>query len=328
MDLGPKPSKTGETKQMSTLTQCIPPSTELSTSVDKTPFLFQHNLSGNSLFSRESVKRLIERVGALPPTSSKTGRAVTRGFFIKEGLGKLEWGSPEFQKALNEAYDDIDLSGCRIKLSSIHQFDEYADLLANCVTDLSEATGVDFTRRFSRAIATLFISSPGEFTPYHIDQEVNFLLQIAGEKTVEVFDGSDRTVVTPTQLEGFWTGKHFIEPKPDSKPKTFVMSEGFGIHHPSFFPHTVRVGSRMSVSLSLGFQRAQFTEAEVSLLNAYLRKLGLHPRPPGVNRSLDAVKSAIARPTIRAKNAILGSAGIPLSSLRRSNGHPRGTAHL
>ena len=73
----------------------------------------------------------------------------------------------------------------------------------------------------------------------------------------------------------------------------------------------------MSVSLSLGFQRAQFTEAEVYLLNAYLRKMGLHPTPPGVNRSLDAVKSAIARPTVRAKNAILGSAGIPLSLLQR-----------
>jgi hypothetical protein len=302
---------------MVSLTECIPPSAEFSTSVDKIPFLFRHNLSGNELFSRSAIKRLIERVGALPPKSSLTGRTVTRGFFIKEGLGSLEWGSPQFQKALNEAYDHIDLSGSRIKLSSIHQFDEYAELLANCVTDLSGATGVDFTRRFSRAIATLFISSPGEFTPYHIDQEVNFLLQIEGVKEVEVYDGSDRTVVTPTQLEGFWTGRHFIEPKPDSKPKNFVMSEGFGIHHPSFFPHTVRVGDRMSVSLSLGFQRAHFTVAEVSLLNAYLRKLGLNPRPPGVNRGIDAVKSAIARPTVMAKNAILGSAGIPLSSLRR-----------
>jgi len=309
------------------LTECIPPSTELSTSVDKMPFLFRHNLSGNELFSRASIKGLIERVGALPPRSQVTGRAVTRGFFIKEGLGSLEWGSAKFQEALNEAYDHIDLSGSRIKLSSIHQFEEYAELLASCVTNLSDATGVDFNRRFSRAIATLFISSPGEFTPYHIDQEVNFLLQIEGQKEVQVYDGSDRTVVTPTQLEGFWTGRHFIEPKPDSKPKTFVMTEGYGVHHPSFFPHTVRVGDRMSVSLSLGFQRAHFTEAEVSLLNAYLRKLGLNPRPPGVNRGVDAFKSAIARPTVMAKNAILGSAGIPLSSLRRFQEQPRRATH-
>jgi len=311
---------------MSNLGQCIPPSAEFTSSVDREPFLFRHNLSGHELFSREALKRLIEQIGALPPKNPKTGRAVTRGFFIMKDVGNLEWGSPEFQAALNRAYDDIDLSGARIKLSSIHQIDAYAEVLANCVTDLSDATSVDFTRRFSRAIATLFITSPGEFTPYHIDQEVNFLLQIVGQKEVNVFDGSDRSVVTPQQLEGFWTGKHFIEQKEDSKPKTFMLQPGTGVHHPSFFPHNVRVGGEMSVSLSLGFQRAQFTEAEVYLLNAYLRKIGLHPTPPGVNRGLDAVKSAIARPTVRAKNAILGSAGIPLTLLQRKyhlNDHHR-----
>jgi len=299
------------------LNQCIPPSAEFTSSVDREPFLFKHNLSGHELFSRQALKRLIEQIGALPPKNPKTGRTVTRGFFIMKDAGNLEWGTPEFQAALNRAYDDIDLCGARIKLSSIHQIDSYAEILAECVTDLSVATGVNFTRRFSRAIATLFITSPGEFTPYHIDQEVNFLLQIAGQKEVNVFDGSNRSVVTPMQLEGFWTGKHFIEQKENATPKTFLLQPGTGVHHPSFFPHNVRVGGEMSVSLSLGFQRARFTEAEVSLLNAYLRKIGLRPTPPGVNRTVDAVKSAIARPTIRAKNAILGSAGIPLSLLQR-----------
>jgi hypothetical protein len=297
--------------------QYIPPCTDLAQSVDKEPFVFRHNLSESSLFSRAALKGLIEQIGALSPKNPKTGRAVTRGFFYMKGLGHLEWGSPEFQEALNKAYDDIDLSGARIKLSSIHQIDAYAEVLADCVTDLSDATGVDFHRRFSRAIATLFITSPGEFTPYHIDQEVNFLLQIAGEKQVNVFDGNDRSVLTTQQLEGFWTGNHFMEQKPESTPKSFMLKPGFGVHHPSFFPHNVKVGSQMSVSLSLGFQQAQFTVGEVYLLNAYLRKIGMNPRPPGENRSVDALKSAVARPAIRAKNTILGSAGIPLSVLRR-----------
>jgi hypothetical protein len=301
----------------------IEPSTELSRSVDKEPFLFRHNLSNSQLFSRAALKRLVEQIGALPPKNPRTGRTITRGFFITKDDGKLEWGTPEFQEALNKAYDNIDFAGARIKLSSIHQIDAYAEVLAECVTDLSEATGVNFHRRFSRAIATLFITSPGETTPYHIDQEVNFLLQIAGEKHVNVFDGSDRKVVTHQQLEGFWTGKHFIEQQPDSVAKPFLLRPGFGVHHPAFFPHNVQVGDQMSVSLSLGFQRAQFTEAEVYLLNAYLRKIGMKPHPPGVNRTLDALKSAIARPTVRAKNAILGSAGIPLSSLKDRFDHSR-----
>ncbi len=306
---------------MSSRAPSILASPELSHSVDKEPFLFRHNLSSNELFSRAAVKRLIEQIGALPPKNSKTGRPITRGFFVMKDVGSLEWGSPEFQKALNDAYDHIDLCGARIKLSSIHQIEEYARLLSDCVEDLSQATGVNFSREFSRAIATLFITSPGEFTPYHIDQEVNFLLQIEGEKEVKVFDGSDRTIVTPTHLEGFWTGKHFLEERSDTTPKTFVIKPGYGVHHPSFFPHTVRVKDQVSVSLSLGFQRAHFTEAEVALTNAYLRKLGLKPRPAGVNRGVDAMKSAVARPTIMAKNAILGSAGIPLSLLQQKFNH-------
>lgn len=302
---------------MSNLNQCIPSAAEFSKSIDREPFTFKHNLADHALFSREALKVLIERIGALPSKNQRTGRSVTRGFFIMKDVGNLEWGTAEFRTALNRAYEDIDLCGARIKLSSIHQIDSYASILAECITDLSDATGVNFVRRFSRAIATLFITSPGEFTPYHIDQEVNFLLQIAGEKEVNVFDGSDRSIVTPEQLEGFWRGKHFIEQKQDCIPKTFMLRAGTGVHHPSFFPHTVRVGDKMSVSLSLGFQRAQFTEAEVYLLNAYLRRIGLDPTPPGVNRGLDAVKSAIARPTIRTKNAILGSAGIPMSLLQR-----------
>lgn len=302
---------------MSNLGQCILPSADFARSLDREPFLFSHNLSRSHLFSREALKLLVERIGALPPKNPKTGRTITRGFFYMKDSGNLEWGSPEFQAALNRAYDNIDLCGARIKLSSIHQVDAYAEVLAECIADLSQTTGVDFGRRFNRAIATLFITSPGEFTPYHIDQEVNFLLQIAGEKEVNVFDGSDRNVVTPQQLEGFWTGKHFIEQKENSTPKIFNLQPGYGVHHPSFFPHNVRVGKQVSVSLSLGFQRAQFTEAEVYLINAYLRKVGLHPTPPGVHRGLDAVKSAIARPTVRAKNAVLGSAGVPLSLLQR-----------
>lgn len=302
---------------MLSLNQCIPPSAEFATSLDREPFLFKHNLSSSDLFSTEALKRLIQQIGSLAPKNPRTGRAVTRGFFYMKDVGNLEWGSPEFLAALNRAYDNIDLCGARIKLSSIHQVDAYAEVLAQCVDELSETTGVDFGRRFSRAIATLFITSPGEFTPYHIDQEVNFLLQIAGEKEVNVFDGSDRSIVTTSQLEGFWTGKHFIEQKENTTPRTFQLKPGYGVHHPSFFPHNVRVGEHMSVSLSLGFQRAQLSEAEVYLLNAYLRKMGLHPTPPGINRSIDAMKSAIARPTVRARNAILGSAGIPLSLLQR-----------
>ena len=41
----------------------------------------------------------------------------------------------------------------------------------------------------------IFVSSPGSVTPYHIDPERNFLLQVRGNKTMHMFDGSDRSLL-------------------------------------------------------------------------------------------------------------------------------------
>ncbi|MDE1177221.1 MAG: hypothetical protein PW789_11555 [Edaphobacter sp.] len=296
-------------------TTYFPPMTELANSVGKDSFLFSHSLSGHELFTRDAVKRLVETIGALHVRQSFGG--IPPGFFIKKDVGHLEWGSPEFQRALDEAYDNIDFSGSRIKLSDIQQVDVYRDLLAACILNLSEVTGIDFQRDFSRAIATLFISSPGEQTPYHVDQEVNFLLQIDGIKHVSLFDGNDRAVVTSEHMEEFWMGNSFIERSHNKEPKSYVMGPYQGVHQPPFFPHLITVGDSMSVSLSLGFRKAKFPEAEVYRMNSYLRKLGLTPNPPGSSQVVDGLKSAIIRPALRAKERFLGSNGATLSSLKK-----------
>ena len=38
----------------------------------------------------------------------------------------------------------------------------------------------------------IFISSPGSITPFHMDPEYNFLLQIRGEKQISIWGGKDR----------------------------------------------------------------------------------------------------------------------------------------
>jgi hypothetical protein len=51
--------------------------------------------------------------------------------------------------------------------------------------------------------AFIFVSSPKAVTPYHLDLEYNFLLQIHGTKTFHVFD---RTCVTEEELEKRFSG--------------------------------------------------------------------------------------------------------------------------
>src|SRR4029077_2740541 len=54
--------------------------------------------------------------------------------------------------------------------------------------------------------ATLLIASPRRITSYHLDSNTNFLYQICGDKRLSVFDPGDPTLVTPEELEGYYSG--------------------------------------------------------------------------------------------------------------------------
>ena len=54
--------------------------------------------------------------------------------------------------------------------------------------------------------ATILIASPHRITSYHIDSDVNYLLQIAGDKSFSVFDQTDRALITDEELERYFSG--------------------------------------------------------------------------------------------------------------------------
>lgn len=279
-------------------------------SFDRRPFLFQHNLSHHELFTFPALHRLAKQVVARSGENVSKGvfrQAAPPGFLVVKGRGGVKWGTSEFNRVLDDAFEHFDQSTIRLKLSSIHEYDGYREVLVDCMNDLSEVTGIDFSRRYERGIETLFISSPNETTPYHIDEEVNFLLQIHGEKQVRIFDGNDRRIVSQKDLEEFWFGRAFIDPVAGSTPQIFDIGPGQGIFNPPFFPHEVHTGPRPCVSLSLGFPRRCFPEAELHRMNAYIRKLGLTPQPPGKHPRIDRVKSQVMRRATSLKRSIVGA---------------------
>ena len=48
---------------------------------------------------------------------------------------------------------------------------------------------------------TIFVTSPGRITPYHMDGETNFLAQIHGTKLVYIYDGNDKAVLSDEDME-------------------------------------------------------------------------------------------------------------------------------
>lgn len=269
---------------------------------EKRPFIFCHNLHRSAHFDWTGLKKLVHAASTPEPR---------RGGFLREpaprgsfNLGKESvenWGSPEFRKKMDAALDTLPTCDARIKLSGIAEYLDYGGVVRQVTEEISMATGVDFHKDFYPCTATLFLSSPGILTPYHIDSECNFLVQIQGEKLFHSWDGTNREIVPSAHLEEFWQGIAFRE-KTTRQPQDFHLEPGNGIYNPPFFPHEVYTCGAPSISLSLGYDPKASAEPEIHRMNSMMRKLHLHPSPIYAHPARDWIKSRALRKAVQLKN--------------------------
>lgn len=179
----------------------------------------------------------------------------------------------------------------------------------------------------------IFISAPPSVTPFHIDRENNFWLQLQGRKTMNVWSHTDRSVVSAEAVEDFIVthslrNVRFNEVfRPVSQE--FDVGPGDGVYFPSTSPHMTRSepgwavpGDGVSVSFGVNFYTSATRQAAcVHQFNRVLRKgLNFSPAAPGQAPALDALKAPLGR--------MVGSAhrlaGTVLRSTRRAIAPPPG----
>ncbi len=269
------------TRQQAERVNFVDRSEALAAAFNKMPLLIEHTLHEHPLLSLSAIAALAGRLAAEPSP---------RGFFILPAGNPDpgEWGSLTFKRAIVTAFANIESSGMRLKLSSVHLEPLYRELLDQCAAQLDSLTGGALLRDFPDPLATLFVTSPGQVTPYHVDSEINFLFQITGTKTIHIYDGTDRSLIDDRELERYW-GLGRIEMPKDAMGRDFDMRPGIGIHNPVHFPHWVQNGPTPSISLSLGFVSKRDL-SEVFRLNYRLRRLGFSPTAPESNVRLDDAK--------------------------------------
>jgi hypothetical protein len=147
----------------------------------------------------------------------------------------------------------------------------------------------------------IFITARDSVTPYHMDREMNFLLQIRGTKTVKLWDPYDDDVMSPVVKDQLLADRN--EPRPTYKPSfehkamTFELAPGLGVHHPFIAPHLIKTGRELSISLAITF-RTQRSDiwTDAHRFNHLLRKrLGLPTGAVGRLAALDAAKAHLLR---------------------------------
>lgn len=171
---------------------------------------------------------------------------------------------------------------------------EYKALLDACLDQVAEQThGVMGGAKKRQAF--IFVTSPNNVTPLHMDPEYNFLMQIRGSKRMSLFDYKDQNIVSEEQLE-LYPGKHRNLAYHDEFEAVATQQHiepGESIFVPLFDPHWVQNGPQVSVSFSITWHTDySLRMVKLSYVNAGLRRLGMPQASAGIHPALDTIKVA------------------------------------
>jgi len=279
----------------------------------KRAFLFRHRLAGHPLFQ---LPRLMELARGLAETD------------VEYNAGNVPIGldpklTPRTGLSVEETIRRIADCGSWMALRFINQDPAYRDLLHQVIDETLAGLPVPL-RGVCQQAAFLFISSPGAVTPFHVDPEHNFLVQIQGIKTVSVFDAEDRSVISDEEIEAFLCGGHRnlrYRDEFQTRASTFNLRPGDALYIPITAPHWVKNGDAVSISFSATFRSGWSEHREVVYhVNKRMRKLGVQPAPYGEHDVRDQMKFLAFRSASTLKKALLRKSRGPESNGMRSMG--------
>ena len=251
-------------------------------------FVFRHHLSDHPLFQ---LPRLID-------LARSTAASRADDLYFDAGVQDIgqRWGTAPAAFAVDETIARIEQAGAWIVLKRADTDPDYADLLNRCMGDVLEISGRQLERKMRRKEVIVFITSPNRLTTYHIDSENNFLLQLSGDKEINLFRPEDREVTTEQEIERFYTtdtNAAVYKPHLQHRAEVMVLKPGMGVHIPVNAPHWLKNGNNISISVSINYHSYDSERAAIYRANHYLRRLGLRPTPPFRSPVLDTVKRPV-----------------------------------
>ena len=259
-------------------------------------FRIAHQLAGHPLFT---LDRLLELARTQP-------RGTVEYYSGAAAVSQDPSTTPVTGLSLEETVRTIDRAGSWVVLKYVERDPEYRALLGECVEELQRRSEA-IEPGTHRLEAYIFISSPGSVTPYHFDEEHNFLLQIRGSKLVHTWT-LEQAGIDQLAVERIYGGGHRNQPFPDEiapLATVFRLAAGDGLHIPVHTPHWVKNGDEVSVSFSVTFRSRRIARAAaVHWLNGKLRLYGLSPRPPGDSAARDRAKYVGARLTVQGSRVL------------------------
>jgi len=264
---------------------------------DRYPFRITHDLVAHPLLQ---LPRLVELAQSLArpilyfrgnltinQVDSAIGPSAPKRTFVDRQLARPALSAVE-------AITQIESCGAWMQLRDVGTDPEYAALLGRIIDEFRPASK-RVAPGLSAPRADIFVSSPGAVTPFHLDEEHNFLLQIRGTKKLSVADGFNAEVLDPDTLKSYFRGNGELAPYAEQLEHHSVhvnLVPGEGVHIPPCFPHWVKNGDAVSISLGiLWFSDVTARRRHLYRVNSWLERAGLHPAMPGNHPVTDSIKA-------------------------------------
>jgi len=207
-------------------------------------------------------------------------------------------------RTLEDVFRRIDEPGSWIALYDVQLDKLYRELLIEVQEEMEALVHPIQTIHDVRAF--IFISSAPSVTPFHIDRENNFWLQIRGHKKLTVWDHRDRKAVSAADVERFllFGDLHNVKLSDNTRASgnSYDCRAGDGVYFPMTSPHMTESdpawmdGEPVTISVGMVFYTdITSRNTRVNMMNYQLRSLGIEPSPPGQSQLRDRVKAIVGR---------------------------------
>jgi hypothetical protein len=258
----------------------------------------------------------LDRLSALAESLSLTGQCR----FISPGTTESapfdHKGTSPDGRTVRELFTSIEKPGSWIALYNVQTDSAYAGFLREVMASIDHV--VSREEKVFDIRGFIFISAPPSVTPFHIDRENNFWLNMRGRKTLSVWDRADRSVVAGKDVEEFIMYRMLenvtLTDASREKRIDFDCGPGDGVYFPATTPHMTRSdaswarpGDGVSVSMGIDFYtNVTKRNAYLYSANRLLRRFGITPREPGVNGLGDTLKYALGRTSVALRKRLRG----------------------
>jgi hypothetical protein len=242
---------------------------------NRSTFMFRHGLSGTPILELSGLIDLADRLEKYNGCYWSNGSVDVTDRWDK---------GADRRQSLRNTLENIEVNNSLVILKYVIHDPIVGPFFQDVLATLMRLAGPEMAEDVLVGRATILIASPHRITAYHIDQDLNYLLQIAGDKSFSVFDQADRALITDDELERYFSGDDSaagFKPDRESEATAYDLRAGSGVHVPCMAPHWARNGGQVSIAVSCNFDLASVQRLSlIYKTNRRLRSLGLSPRSP------------------------------------------------